>query len=413
MSHPASTHAIVRLGVIGVGNMGGFHAESALNHRIPRTELTAVCDSDPAKFARFPSVRHFTNSTEMIRSGLVDAVVIATPHFAHTTIGIDALSHGLHVLVEKPISVHKSDAEKLLAAYEARPKPEQVFAAMFNQRTDPRYVQLKQLLDRGELGEVRRVNWIITDWFRTDAYYASSGWRATWSGEGGGVLMNQCPHQLDLLQWLFGMPVRVRGLCGLGRWHDLEVDDQVTAYLEYANGASGVFVTTTGEAPGTNRLEVACERGRVVIEGDNVQWRRNVTPMSEFLRSSPQTFATPETWNVTIPTTGHGGQHLDILANFADAILDGSPLKAPGVDGIRSVELGNAMLLSSVLERTLTLPLDSAMVETEYRKLIKGSRGVARTAAKSSGQISGKPAEKSAQTAPAATVKVPKRMPRK
>jgi len=371
----------VRVGVIGIGNMGTPHAHSIRDGKIPRLQLAAVCDLDPAKLARVPEVRHFTDSAAMIRSGLVDAVIIATPHYAHTTIGIDALEQGLHVMTEKPLSVHKADCERLIAAYERRPRSEQVFAAMFNERTDPHNTKLRHLITSGELGEIRRINYITTDWFRTEAYYASGGWRATWGGEGGGVLTNQCPHRLDLMQWFFGMPSKVRAFCGFGRWHDIEVEDQVTAYLEFPNGATGVFVTTTGEAPGTNRMEIAGENGRVVLEHGRIQFIRNLTPMSEFSRTTTQCFAAPETWNIDIPVHGNGGQHNEVLANFADAILDGKPLIAPAPEGIRSVELANAIIYSALTERTVDLPLDGAVYEAELKKLIANSRFTKKAAA--------------------------------
>jgi predicted dehydrogenase len=365
---------IVRLGIIGVGNMGSVHAQSILDRKIPRLELTAVCDQNAAKLARFPVIPGFTDHRQLLESGLVDAVLVATPHFSHTRIGAEVLAAGLHVLIEKPLSVHKADCQRLLSAYEQRPKPNQVFAEMFNQRSDPRYQKLRQLIKTGELGEIRRINWIITDWFRTEAYYASGGWRATWAGEGGGVLMNQCPHQLDLMQWLFGLPTRVRAHCQFGRFHDIEVEDACTAFLEYANGATGVFITTTGETPGTNRLEVAAERGRVVIEGPSLHWIRNVVPSSEWCRTTKQAFSPPETWKVEVPCPGANGQHNEVLGNFADAILDGAPLLGPAQEGIHGVELGNAMLMSTLWDRTIELPLDGVAVEAEYQRLIARSR---------------------------------------
>jgi predicted dehydrogenase len=249
-----------------------------------------------------------------------------------------------------------------------------VFAVMFNQRTDPFYQRIRQLVQSGELGEIRRVNWIITDWFRTAAYYASSQWRATWAGEGGGVLLNQCPHNLDLIQWIFGLPVRVRAFCRCGRYHEVEVEDDVTAYLEFANGATGVFITSTGEAPGTNRLEITAEGGRVVYEDDQIRCLRNTVPMSEFSRTSPEAFARPETVPGLITAPGHGGQHQEILQNFTEAILDGAPLIAPAAEGIHSVELANAMLLSGWLDRTVDLPIDAAHYEQLLQQRIQESK---------------------------------------
>jgi predicted dehydrogenase len=363
--------ASVRLGIIGLGNMGVGHAENILKRKISRCELAAVCDHNDSRRSRFPNVKVFARSEELIRSRLVDAVLIATPHFSHTAIGIDALRQGLHVLVEKPISAHKADCERLIAAHT---NPRQVFAVMFQQRTDPYYQKVRELVRSGELGEVRRINWIITNWFRSQAYYASSDWRATWAGEGGGVLLNQCPHNLDLFQWIFGMPARVRGFCQFGRYHDIEVEDDVTAYFEFPNGTTAVFVTSTGEAPGTNRLEVAAERGRLVYENEMLTFTRNEMPMTEFSRTSDKHFATPPTTDQKFTFPNHGGQHVEILQNLIDAILDGKSLIAPAREGIHSVELANAILFSSALNTPVTLPLDAAAYERYLKRNITNSR---------------------------------------
>jgi len=359
----------VRLGIIGIGNMGSDHSKNLLAGKVPRIRLTAICDLDPARMT-FDGVKHFTDSRELIRSGEVDAVLVATPHYYHTIIGIDALEQGLHLLVEKPISVHKSDCEKLIAAH----RDGQVFAAMFNQRTDPFYQKIRSLIQSGELGEIRRMNWIITDWFRTCAYYASGGWRATWGGEGGGVLLNQCPHNLDLLQWMFGMPSSVRAFCRFGQYHDIEVEDDVTAFLQFKNGATGIFVTTTGEAPGTNRLEIAAERGKLVYERQRLTFTRNEVGMTEFSRTTDKGFARPPTWDVDIPAPGQGEQHIGVLKNFAAAILDGAPLLAPAGEGIHSVELANAMLYSTFTGKTVDIPLDGKAYERHLKKLIASSK---------------------------------------
>jgi predicted dehydrogenase len=350
--------------------MGSVHAGEVRAGKIGRCALAAVADVDPARLEPFGEVAAYTDPEALLASGKIDAVLIATPHYSHTSLGIAALRRGLHVLVEKPVSAQKADAERLLAAHDCQ----SVFAAMFNQRTDPHYIKVRELVRGGELGEIRRVNWIITNWFRTEAYYASGGWRATWAGEGGGVLLNQCPHNLDLLQWIFGMPRSVRAFCALGRYHDIEVEDDVTAYFGFPNGATGVFITSTGEAPGTNRLEIAGERGRLVLEDGNISFRRNVVPMTEFSRTTSQTFATPETWDVRIPAEGSGGQHNAIIKNFVDAILDGAPLIAPAREGIHSVELANAMLYSSLRRETVDLPLDPAAYAECLGELIAKSK---------------------------------------
>ena len=362
----------VTLGIIGIGAMGEVHARNVLEGKVPRCELVAVCDRKRERVERFPSVKGFTSADDFLDCPGMDAVLIATPHYSHTTLGIQALGTGKHVLVEKPISAHKADAERLLAAHV---RSGQVFAAMFNQRTDPYFLKLRQLVRSGELGEIRRVHWAITNWFRTEAYYRSGDWRATWAGEGGGVLLNQCPHNLDLYQWIFGTPAWVCAFCHFGRYHDVEVEDDVTAYLQYPDGLNAVFSASTGEAPGTNRLEVAAERGKVVIENDRFLFTRNEVPMSEFSRTDPGRFSTPPTWDIRISLNGHGPQHNGILANFAAAILDGTPLIAPAAEGIHSVELANAFLLSTLENRPVRLPIDGAAYEQHLKNLIAASQG--------------------------------------
>jgi predicted dehydrogenase len=362
----------VRMGIVGLGNMGRFHVDYLEKGKVDRCELTAVSDAVPATLQRYEGrYKTFATSEEMIRSGSVDAIIIATPHYLHTTIGIDALKQGLHVLVEKPISVHKADCERLIAAHQNQ---KQIFAAMFQQRLEPKFQKIRSLIQNGELGQLTRISWIITDWFRTETYYASGGWRATWKGEGGGVLLNQCPHNLDMLYWLCGQPARVRGFCQLGRYHNIEVEDNVTAYLEWPNGATGVFITSTGEAPGTNRLEITGDRGKLVLERDRITFTRNEVSMIEFSRTSQAGFASPPVWHVDVPFDSTPGQHFNITRNFVEAILDNAPLHAPAAEGIHSVELANAVLYSSLENKTVDLPLDGPAYEAKLNQLIKESK---------------------------------------
>jgi len=361
----------VRIGIIGLGNIGRYHAEYLQNKKVVRGELVAVCDP-VAALDRYHPLKTFTDGETLIRSGEVDAVIIATPHFQHTTLGIAALKAGVHVMVEKPISSHKADAERLIAA--SREHPKVVFAGMFQLRTEPRYQKIRKLIQDGELGQIVRVNWINTDWYRTEAYYASGGWRATWKGEGGGVLLNQCLHNLDILQWLCGLPRQVRGFCQLGRFHQIEVEDSVTAYLEWSNGATGVFVSSTGESPGTNRLEISGTKGRLVLEHNRLLFTRNETDMMEFSASARQGFAKPDVWNVEIPFENAPLPHATMVQNFVNAILDGETLIAPGADGIHSVELANVMVYSSLLGQTVTLPMDGAAWEKRLNQLMAESK---------------------------------------
>ncbi|HUV89984.1 MAG TPA: Gfo/Idh/MocA family oxidoreductase [Anaerolineae bacterium] len=361
----------IKLGLIGIGVIGNLHLENIA--KSDKVELTAVCDVIPER-ARAAAERYgcpaYLDSAALLKDRVCEAVLIATPHYAHTTIGIAALESGHHVLVEKPISVHKADCERLIAAHQGTGL---VFAAMFNVRTVPHYQKIKAMVEQGELGPLQRISWIITEWFRTEAYYASGGWRATWAGEGGGVLLNQCPHNLDLLQWMCGMPTKVWGFCSLGKRHTIEVEDEVTAYMEYPGGCTATFITSTGEAPGTNRFEIAGDKGKLVLEHGTLTFTRNEVPASEFLKTSRESFARPGVQVVDVPVEGPGGEHMEILENFADAIREGAPLIAPAEQGLHSVELANAMLYSSLTGQPVTLPLDGRAFERELKKLIATS----------------------------------------
>jgi len=364
----------VKLGIIGVGNMGSDHARNLRENKVPGMRLAALCDTNPERLKDFSEVPGFTAPEEFFAKADIDAVLIATPHYDHVPLGVEALQKGLHTLVEKPIAVHKAAAQKLV---DASGKSQALFAAMFNQRTDPRYQWVKKQIDSGSLGKITRISWIITTWFRSEAYYRNGDWRATWAGEGGGVLLNQCPHQLDLWQWFFGLPDMVRAFCRLGHYHDIEVEDEVTAYLEYQDGPTGTFITTTGEAPGTNRLEIVGDDASMVIEGDGVRVYRLAESTSEFSRTTPGSFGVPpKACEEVIKFEGSGEQHIGIMKNFAAAIRDGKPLIAPGAEGIRSVELGNAMLYSGLTEQAVNMPLDAEAYEAKLTELIKSSRFV-------------------------------------
>ena len=385
----------VRVGVIGLGVMGSYHANQLMKGEVKRAELTAVCDIDTKKMEPYKKcAKRFEKSEDLIRSGLVDAIIIATPHYFHTTIGMDAFSCGLHTLTEKPISVTKYDAQRLIDAYKKarRKKPELVFCAMFNQRTDPYYQKMRKLVKSGELGKIQRSTWIITNWFRTETYYRSGGWRATWAGEGGGVLVNQCPHQLDLYQWICGMPIAVTAVGGLGRYHDIEVEDDCSALLEYENGATGCFITTTGEAPGTNRFEIAGTKGRLILdslpEGRKLSFVHNVEDSQEVIRNSEYGSTPPEAWDVHIPLPDtYGGSHLQIKQDFIDAILDGKELLTPAIEGINGVELANAMQYSLMTRTRVELPMDAAAYNKYLKNLAKNSKFVKKAVVENKGDF--------------------------
>ena len=366
----------IRLGIIGIGGMGSGHALSIAEGKVPGIRLSAVADirKERLKWAEkeLPAgIKTYSDGREMIDSGECDAVLIATPHYYHPEFVIYALEHGLHALSEKPAGVYTKQVRRM---NEAAEKSDKVFAIMFNQRTNCVYRKLHEMIESGELGAMKRVNWIITDWYRTQSYYDAAGWKATWDGEGGGVLLNQCPHQLDLLQWLCGMPSKVRAFCHEAKWHDIEVEDDVTAYLEFENGATGVFVTTTGDAPGTNRLELTYEMGKIVCENGKLIFDRLKENEREFCRTSENGFAKPETEHTEIETDGMNEQHIGVFKAFADRILNGSSLIAEGREGINGLTLSNAMYLSSWLDKTVDIPFDEDLFLQELDKRRKLSK---------------------------------------
>jgi predicted dehydrogenase len=366
----------IRLGIIGIGGMGSGHALSIAEGKVPGIRLSAVADirKERLKWAEkeLPAgTKTYSDGREMIDSGECDAVLIATPHYYHPEFVIYALEHGLHALSEKPAGVYTKQVRRM---NEAAEKSDKVFAIMFNQRTNCVYRKLHEMIESGELGAMKRVNWIITDWYRTQSYYDAAGWKATWDGEGGGVLLNQCPHQLDLLQWLCGMPSKVRAFCHEAKWHDIEVEDDVTAYLEFENGATGVFVTTTGDAPGTNRLELTFEMGKIVCENGKLIFDRLKENEREFCRTSENGFAKPETEHTEIETDGMNEQHIGVFKAFADRILNGGPLIAEGREGINGLTLSNAMYLSSWLDKTVDIPFDEDLFLQELDKRRKLSK---------------------------------------
>lgn len=351
----------IRVGVIGIGNMGTAHAACLQKGAVDSLSLAAVCDCNPQKRAvcveKFPSVPFFDDWQQLIAAKAVDAVIIATPHRFHAHIAKAALEAGLHVMCEKPVDITVSAARRL---NEAAAKSERVFGIMFNQRTNPLFAKARELVQSGAIGEIKRTNWLITNWYRTQAYYDSGDWRATWAGEGGGVLLNQAPHNLDLWQWICGMPTRLMAFCPVGKYHDIEVEDEATLLVEYANGATGCFITSTGEFPGTNRLEIVGDRGQLVLEkGVLKYWQLNENER-EFCYSCTAGFAEiPHTYTEFTPDrpeTAHQG----ILQNFANAILHGEPLLANGTDGIFELTLSNAAYLSAWNNNQwIDLPFDS------------------------------------------------------
>ena len=354
---------MLRLGIIGAGGIASLHTHNILSGKCPEVQLTAMADRKESRRewirATVPDAAVFCEGSDLIASDTCDAVLIATPHYQHPTLAIEAFRHGKHVLCEKPAGVYTLQVRDMIA--EADKHPELTFGMMFNQRTNCVYRKAKALIDSGALGEIKRMIWVVTDWYRTQSYYDAGAWRATWDGEGGGVLLNQCPHQLDLLQWLCGLPTTVRAFCHEGKWHDIEVEDDVTAYFEYPNGATGVFITTTADAPGTNRLEITGTKATLICQDGKLIMKKLEMDEREWCATCQEGFRAPSYETIEVETDGQNGQHPAVLNAFAAHILRGEPLVADGREGINGLMLSNAIHLSSWLGHPVTLPIDEEL----------------------------------------------------
>lgn len=368
----------IRLGIIGCGNMGFNHAKNILAGKCKDVAVTALCDSSPVCLERARqafrdyALTYFEGYEELLASGLVDAVLIAVSHFEHAKIAISAFEHGLHVMTEKPAGVYTRQVREM---NEAADRSGRKFGIMFQQRVAPAFQKIRELVASGQLGEIRRTQWLINDWYRSQAYYDSGSWRATWAGEGGGVLLNQCPHNLDLWQWTCGMPEKVRAFCHIGKWHEIEVEDDVTAYVEYLNGATGTFITSTGDYPGTNRMEIDLDKGKIVCENYTqlTVWE-NDRREQDFSRAASDIFAKPKSTKIEYSFPAIEEFHMKVLEAFAGAILRGEPMIADGREGIRSLSISNAMYLSAWTDSTITLPLDEDQFYNELQKRIASSK---------------------------------------
>lgn len=367
----------IRLGVIGIGNMGTEHCRNILAGRTPEIRLCAIADLRPQRRAwaleNLPAgTRVFDSGSALIHAGVCDAVLIAAPHPAHEPLAVEALQAGLDVLCEKPMAVTARQAGRML---DAARESGRTLALMFNQRTNPAYQAIHAALEAGELGQIKRVLWTVTDWYRSQRYYDSGVWRATWGGEGGGVLLNQCPHQLDLLIWLFGMPSAVRAHCGEGKWHDIEVEDDVSAFFEFEGGATGVFVASTGDCPGTNRLEIAGEYGKLVCENGEARLWKLERSERELCFSTQDPWPHPTVTERQLAGGGSGEQHVGVLNAFAAHLLRGEGLIARAEDGLNAIRLSNAIHLSAWTGERVTLPADEARFEALLDERIRRSAG--------------------------------------
>ena len=365
----------IKLGVLGYGNIGTLHVNNVIDGKCAEVEISAICDLNDEKLEqakeKAPNAKLFKDAKEMIESGVIDSLLVAVPHYDHPKYAIMALEKGLNVLIEKPAGVDTKQVKEMIEIAE---KSGGVFGIMMNQRTNCIYRKMREIVKSGKLGQIKRTSLIITDWYRPQCYYDSGDWRATWSGEGGGVLLNQCPHNLDLWQWICGMPVTVDSKMRFGRLHDVEIEDEVTTYVEYANGATGTFITTTGEAPGANRFEVVCDGGTLVCEGNKLILKKLEMRESEFTKTNKVSFAAPKCTVSTVETDGLNLQHRGIRDAFAAAILRDEPLIADGREGINGLMLSNAMHLSAWTGKTVELPFDEQLFKDLLMEHVKTSR---------------------------------------
>lgn len=358
----------VRFGVIGIGNIGFVHASCLFSGQVPGAVLQAVCDQkrelEPEMAERFPGVAFYTDYHALLENPEIDAVIVSVPHPLHSVVAMDAFAKGKHVLVEKPMDIRLSQGRKLCEAAKNSGKR---FGIMFNQRTSSLFAKAREILQSGQLGQLKRSVWIITNWYRTQHYYDSGTWRATWLGEGGGVLMNQAPHQLDLWQWICGMPESVTAFCTEAKYHDIEVEDEATILARFPGGAEGVFITSTGEYPGTNRLELSGSKGKLVLENGTLKWWRLEQDERENCFTSQKSFdQIPMEYQEFPEEKGMRG-HRAILQNFTEGILTGSPLLAPGYEGIRELTLQNAAYLSAWKG---SVPVQLPFDEEEYDRFL-------------------------------------------
>ncbi len=372
----------IRMGMIGLGNMGSSHAKKLLAGECPEILLTAVADiketrRDWARETLGDAVAIFSTAEELMESGLVDAICVAVPHYDHPTLAIKAMRMGLHVIIEKPAGVY---TKQVLEMNRIADECSVVFAIMMNQRTNCIYRKMRELVQGGELGAIRRTSWIITDWYRPQAYYDSGDWRATWSGEGGGVLLNQCPHQLDLWQWICGMPKKIYAKMHFGKWHRIEVEDDVSIYAEYEDGATGTFITSTGDTPGANRFEITLEKGKLIAEEGKLWMWKSENGMSEpeFSATNTIPFGKMKYEKTEVETDGLNPQHMGVFSAFAANILRGEPLVADGREGIRGLTISNACHLSAWTGADVeTATLDHELYYRELMKRVETSVGKA------------------------------------
>ena len=368
-----TTNRTIKLGIIGLGNIAKQHIDNVIKNNVQHCQITAICSRNVTPLAAEIGAQHFTQYTDLIDSGLVDAVLIATPTWSHFDIAKYALAKNIHVMLEKPIGLSAYEGQQLIALAPSNIQ----FALMLNQRTEPTFVKMKQIVDSGILGDIQRTHWTMTNWFRPNVYFQVSDWRATWKGEGGGLLVNQCIHNLDIFQWICGVPEQITAFCEFGKYHDIEVEDEVTAYLRYNNKATGLFIGSTGEAPGVNRFDIIGDKGSLHFSIENgmakLSQKINHQSTAEFCHNTSEMFGMPEVTTTDIVCDNKVNQHAVIMNNFIAAINHGEKLIAPASDGLASLDIANAMLLSTWQQQAISLPLDRSKYQQALDEKIANS----------------------------------------
>jgi predicted dehydrogenase len=360
----------VRFGIVGVGGMGSGHASTMKN--IEEVQLTAVSDVDRKVCDRVASeygVKGFTDYEDLVDSGLVDAIIVATPHYFHPPVSIYAMKRKIHVLSEKPIAVTVKEADEMVAAAKANKVK---FAVMYQTRSTPEYQAARKLVNEGRLGAIYRTM-CVDSGFRSQAYYDSAAWRGTWKGEGGGVLINQAPHKIDVFMSLGGLPSKVLAWTNTRR-HKIEVEDEASALLSYKNGAIGYYHTSTTEYPNTEYLELCGEKGKLVMYGDKVRFWELEKPLQEFSDTTPQMWDQPNAQEVEVKLEKRESGHGAIIRNLARSILYDEPLLSPGEEGLMSVEFINATIMSGKLGKPVKIPVDRKTYTAFIGKLKRTSK---------------------------------------
>jgi len=360
----------IRYGIVGVGGMGSGHANTI--QRIEEASLGAVCDIIPDvanSVGEQFEVPFCTDYRELIDRDDIDCVIVATPHYHHPEIAIYAMERGKPVISEKPISVTVSGADAMVAAAERTGTP---FSVMHQSRSEPIWRVAGDIVRSGRLGEIYRTLLIFAD-FRSQAYYDSGGWRATWIGEGGGVTINQSPHSLDRFTWLGGLPSKVTAYTAT-RNHNIEVEDVASAMLEYPNGAVGYVYCSTTEAPGTDIMEFAGEKGKLQVVGKTIRFWELPQGVKAFSDSSTEMWTRPEVVEVDLEIPECESGHIAILRNMARHLLYGEELIAPGVEGIKTVEMIDAMILSGKTGKPVDVPVDRALYDAFIEDMKRQSK---------------------------------------